>query len=86
MTVEIEFDRGTLLVRGLPSGVTDFPVRWDPRVQAHRARGLDYRELRLRFIHSPLAFDDRVPPPGMVEARPGGLEPPISGLRSGWAY
>ena len=71
MTVEIEFDRGTLLVRGLPStDVTGLPVRWDPRVQAYRARALDYAELQLRLKRSSLALDDRVPPPGMAEARP----------------
>lgn len=71
MTIAIEFDRGTLLVRGLEgAGVTALPVRWDPRVQAHRARALDYAELQLRLKRSSLAFDDRVPPPGMAEARP----------------
>jgi len=71
MTIGIEFDRGTLLVRGLPSaGATGLPVRWDPRVQAHRARALDYAELQLRLKRSSLAFDDRVPPPGIAGARP----------------
>ena len=76
MTVEIEFDRGTLLVRGLPSGgVTHFPVRWDPRVEKHRTRAVDYAELLLRLKRSSLAFDDRVPPPGMAEARPAPWKP-----------
>jgi superfamily II DNA or RNA helicase len=71
MTVEIEFDRGTLLVRGLEGAwVTDLPVRWDPRVRVHRARALDYAELLLRLKQSSIAFDDRVPPPGMAKARP----------------
>jgi superfamily II DNA or RNA helicase len=71
MTIEIEFDRGTLLVRGLPGAMAaGLPVRWDPRVQEHRARALDYGELLLRLKRGPLAFDDRVPPPGMAEARP----------------
>jgi superfamily II DNA or RNA helicase len=71
MTIEIEFDRGTLLVRGLPGAMAaGLPVRWDPRVQAHRARALDYGELLLRFKQSAVALDDRVPPPGMAEARP----------------
>ncbi len=71
MTIAIEFDRGTLLLRGLEgAGVEALPVRWDPRVQAHRARALDYAEIQLRLKRSHLAFDDRVPPPGMGEARP----------------
>jgi superfamily II DNA or RNA helicase len=71
MTIGIEFDRGTLLVRGLPSAeAAGLPVRWDPRVQAHRARALDYGELLLILKRSPLAFDDRVQPPGIAEARP----------------
>jgi superfamily II DNA or RNA helicase len=70
MTV-VEFDRGTLLIRELPSAErTDLPVRWDPRVQAHRARALDYRELQARLRESSSTLEDRVPPPGMAEARP----------------
>ena len=71
MTIGIEFDRGTLLVRGLPSAeAPDLPVRWDPRVQAHRARALHYAELQLRLKRSSSTLDDRVPPPGMAQARP----------------
>lgn len=71
MTVEIEFDRGTLLVRGLEGAwVTELPVRWDPRVRVHRARAMDYAELLLRLKRSSIGFDDRVPPPGMAKARP----------------
>ncbi len=71
MTIEIEFDRGTLLVRGLPSSRVDgFPVRWDPRVPGHRARALDYGKLLLQLKRAALAFEDRVLPPGMAEARP----------------
>ncbi len=76
MAIEIEFDRGTLLVRGLPrSGVDDLPARWDPRVQAHRARAMDYAELQLGLKQSSRAFDDRVPPPGMAAARPAPWKP-----------
>ncbi len=71
MTVEIEFDRGTLLVRGVEGAwVTELPVRWDPRVRVHRARAMDYPELLLRLKRSSIDFDDRVPPPGMAKARP----------------
>ncbi|MGH9321198.1 MAG: DEAD/DEAH box helicase [Vicinamibacteria bacterium] len=71
MTIGIEFDRGTLLLRGLPSeGVQGLPVRWDPRVQAHRARALDYAKLELRLKRSSLALDDRALPPGIAGARP----------------
>ncbi|HEY7699897.1 MAG TPA: DEAD/DEAH box helicase family protein, partial [Vicinamibacteria bacterium] len=71
MTIEIEFDRGTLLVRGLEgAAVSGLPLRWDPRVQAHRARALDYAELQLRLKRLSLALDDQVPPPGIAEARP----------------
>jgi superfamily II DNA or RNA helicase len=71
MTIEIEFDRGTLLVRGLPSAGGDgLPVRWDPRVSGHRARALDYAEIVVRLKRAGLPSEDRVPPPGMAEARP----------------
>jgi superfamily II DNA or RNA helicase len=71
MTIELKFDRGTLLVRGLSKAAVDgLPLRWDPRVFAHRARALDYAELLRRLQGKELAFDDRVPPPGMAEARP----------------
>jgi superfamily II DNA or RNA helicase len=77
MTIGIEFDRGTLLVRGLEGeGATGLPVRWDPRVQAHRARALDYAELQRRLQRSSLPLDDRVPPPGMAESRPAPWKSP----------
>ncbi len=46
-------------------------MRWDPRVSGHRARALDYGELLLWLKRAGLAAEDRVPPPGMAEARPG---------------
>jgi superfamily II DNA or RNA helicase len=71
MPIEIEFDRGTLVVRGLPRGRDNgLPVRWDSRVQAHRARAMDYADLLLRMKGASLAFEDRVPPPGIERARP----------------
>ncbi len=69
--IAIEFDRGTLRIRGLEGALASrLPVRWDPRVHAHRARALDYEELQLQLTRSSLAFDDRVAPLGMAEARP----------------
>jgi superfamily II DNA or RNA helicase len=73
MTLQIDFDRGTLRVQGLEeapvNGASGLPVRWDPRVRAHRARALDYAALLLK-LKSLAAFDDRVPPPGIERARP----------------
>jgi superfamily II DNA or RNA helicase len=71
MAIAIEFDRGTLLVRGLPEGgALALPLRWDPRVRAHRGRARDYRDLLSGLNRSSLAFEDRVPPPGIEAARP----------------
>jgi len=54
MTLVVEFDRGTLLVRGLEGdrAIGALPVRWDPRVQAHRARAMDDSALRRELKHS----------------------------------
>jgi superfamily II DNA or RNA helicase len=78
MTLRIDFDRGTLRIQGLEAapvnGVSGLPLRWDPRVRAHRARALDYAALLSKL--KPFApLDDRVPPPGMAEARPAPWKP-----------
>ena len=64
MTIVVEFDRGTLLVRGLARGrVRDgLPLVWDERVGVHRARAVDLRKLRRGLAHFGIAFEDRVPP------------------------
>ena len=61
MTIVVEFDLGTLLLRGLPGdgGVGPLPVRWDPRVH-HRARAMDYELLRRKLKRSARPFMDRV--------------------------
>jgi superfamily II DNA or RNA helicase len=75
VSVVVEFDRGTLLVRGLErAGASGLPLRWDERVSAHRARALDYGELALRLKKAPLSFEDRVPPPGIEVARPAAFQ------------
>jgi superfamily II DNA or RNA helicase len=79
MTLRIAFDRGTLLIEGLEeapvNGAIGLPVRWDPRVRAHRARALDYAAL-LPKLTSFAALDDRVPPPGVERARPAAWKSP----------
>jgi superfamily II DNA or RNA helicase len=62
MTIVIEFDRGTLLVRGLRRGRAGvgLPLVWDERVGAHRARAVDLRTLRRGLEHLRLAAEDRV--------------------------
>lgn len=64
MTIVIEYDRGTLLVRGLPSRgtVEGIPARWDERVGAHRARALDHKKLLRGLVRVPLGVEDRVRP------------------------
>ena len=72
MAIVIEFDRGTLLIRGLQNGGTTarLPVLWDPRVHAHRARAMHYSALRRLLEISSCAFTDRVRLPGIPEQRP----------------
>jgi superfamily II DNA or RNA helicase len=60
----IEFDRGTLLVRGLPSGgaIEGVPALWDERVGAHRARAVDLARLRRALERLPSRVEERVRP------------------------
>lgn len=62
MTIVVEFDRGTLLVRGLGRGRAGdaLPLVWDERVGAHRARAVDLRKLRRALEHLRVAAEDRV--------------------------
>ncbi len=62
-TVRLVFDRGTIVLRDVPSDVdlSDLPgVLWDPRVRALRAPARYYATIRRDLEHRSVRFADEV--------------------------
>ncbi len=57
----LSFDKGTLVLTGLPSDLkTPLPgVTWDPRTLCHRSPAWRYRELVLALRHANIPFEDQ---------------------------
>jgi len=77
--VQLDFDRGTLVLSGCPESVAaQLPgLLWDVRIQAYRAPGYRYSDLLAALAQSGRNFSNRVPfngsPPATwkdVELRP----------------
>lgn len=68
--VSIEFDRGTLLVRGLPPEVPLKDARPDARVGALRAPAYRYAEIVLALRDRKLAYEDRARAYKVLEGLP----------------
>jgi superfamily II DNA or RNA helicase len=63
--IHLEYDQGSILIRG----ATGTPYgRWDPRVHAFRALGLDYSAIREYLTQSQLDFTDQVAAPLLLPA------------------
>jgi len=69
LRLELNFDKGSILCRGLEPGLTMVEIeakfklphlRWDPRVGAYRAPGSSYREIVEALYHSKIGYEDHV--------------------------
>jgi len=76
--MRLVFDRGTLVIRGDPTGAEDLPgILWDPRVRAWRASACHYTDLARELALRHADFRDEVRPQlevapqiGYIELRP----------------